>query len=137
MAVVVFEVLVDESVVAGGRGRLVRVQSHQLECHVETGLVAERPASVPQRCPDRGDRFLDGPDDLLAELFLEIEKAATGLDLSTVVATDLAPDRSRTVAIVNAILSEDLPGLHRAVLGDFSDLLEALVVTVAALELSI
>lgn len=79
---------------------------------------------------------LADPDGVMPELFVEIEDAAAGLDLSTVVATDLLPDPWVTAAIANAVIGEDVNGLHLAVPGGYSALLPACVAAVVALELS-
>ena len=79
---------------------------------------------------------LADPDDVMPELFVEIEDAAAGLDISTIVATDLLPDPSVTAAIADAVIREDVTGLHLAVPGGYSALLPTCVAAVVALELS-
>lgn len=74
------------------------------------------------------------PNELLPELFLEIEDAAEGVSSSAIVSTDLLPDTAVTAAIIDAVVSEDLQGLRAVVPGDYSEMLPTLLATVVALE---
>ncbi|MET0932010.1 MAG: hypothetical protein ABWX74_21015 [Aeromicrobium sp.] len=73
------------------------------------------------------------PEDLLPELFLQVEEASDGVDLSRVTGTDLMPDPGVTRSVVDAVRAKDFDQLKLSVSGDYADLMTTLVATIAAM----
>lgn len=70
--------------------------------------------------------------DLLPELFLQVEEAAAGLDLNTLKPTLLLPDVTVTKTIVEGVRAETISPLRAAVSGGYADLVTTLLATAAA-----
>lgn len=74
------------------------------------------------------------PSTLLPELYLQVEEAASDVDMNRLRPTDLVPDVDFARKLVHAVVDQDIDLLRSVINGDYSDLLVGLVSVVAALK---
>jgi hypothetical protein len=76
------------------------------------------------------------PNDLLPELFLQVEEASEGVDMDSLLPTELMPDVDVIRNIVNAVINQNIDLLRSTVNGNYGELVVELLSVIAALKKS-